>query len=135
MQEEHLSTLAAEWEAGCWTAAESLVPALLRNDRRSLDAALATHTAAALAAVQHPLPLYHAAALAGWAEGITALAAAGVPPSTADALVQAAPASRLAHSLGHASLDPIRNFSAASRLGHCYSAVGMAAAMGHVQVR
>lgn len=62
MEQRLLAPLAAEREARCTSAAERAVPALLRHDRCSLDAVLATHTAAELAAVRHPLPLYHAAA-------------------------------------------------------------------------
>ncbi|PRW33771.1 hypothetical protein C2E21_7246 [Chlorella sorokiniana] len=135
--DEYVSALAAAWEAGCCTAAERLVPALLRRDERVLDAALALHTAAQLAAVQQPLPLYHAAALADWPEAVAALAAAGVPPSSADALVRVPDGSLLACTLAHASVDYTKEagnwYSAAARLGNCYSAVGMAAACGHVQ--
>jgi len=100
----YVSALAADCEAGCCTTDARLVAALLRRDKRRLDTALASHTASQLAAVQQPLPLYHAAALADWPEAVTALAAAGVPPSAADALVHLKPGSQLAGTLAHASI-------------------------------
>ncbi len=133
----YVSALAADWEAGCCTTDARLVAALLRRDQRTLEAALASHTASQLAAVQQPLLLYHAAALADWPEAVTALAAAGVPPSAADALVHVKRGSQLAGTLVHASIyqseQASSHYNAAARLSSHYSALGMAAAMGHLQ--
>ncbi|KAI7835697.1 hypothetical protein COHA_010436 [Chlorella ohadii] len=132
----YVSALAADCEAGCCTTDARLVAALLRRDKRTLDTALASHTASQLAAVQQPLPLYHAAALADWPEAVTALAAAGVPPSAADALVHVKPGSQLACMLVHASIyqseQASKRYNDAARSSH-YTALGMAAALGHVQ--
>ena len=120
---------------------------MLRHDRRALDAACATQTAADLAALRHPLPLYHTAALADWPEGIAALAAAGVPPTAADALVEIAAGSTLAEVLLRMTND--RPSPCDSETDSCddssgdsiwtpagyFSAVGLAAAMGSVKVR
>ena len=147
--DDRTEALARQWQAECSTAAERAALALLRKDRRSLDAVLATHTAAQLAAVQRPLPLYHAAALGDWAEGITALAAAGVPPSTADALVQVEADSPLAEVLSKMTntfVYPVSSNSGSDSdsdeegggimwaPGGYFSAVGLAVATGHREV-
>lgn len=134
MEQRLLAPLAVEWEARCTTSAERAVPALMRHDRCSLDAVLATHTAAELAAVRHPLPLYHAAALAEWPDSIAALAAAGLPSTAADTLVEVEGGSTLCGLMGRTSCRDMYPCSVWAPGGY-YSAVGMAAALGHVQVR
>lgn len=139
VMKKKLDALAAAWEPHCLSPASRLSLAILRRDRRALDAALARHTAAELSALQSPLPLYHAAALANWPEAVTALAAAGVLPEAADLLVepqQQVGGIELVSLLVQATADGAGQVQPRDCLRTAcgqLSAVGMAAAMGHVQ--
>jgi len=153
--ENELNAAANAWEAGAdlsaaaaeaaavaaaahTCAAQRLFPALLERDEQALHTALATLTSSQLEAVREPMPLYHAAALAGWEEGVLALAAAGVSLATADALVPVVPGSLLAISLlprlqgycFHCPKAEPNSPRPSDPVCHM-SAVGIAAAFGH----